>query len=117
MKPTLVYVVPAADFDAVTNHTLREVRSIGRQYNYSHREIATQTHTIRNVEFVIEIDIAKIIDHMVSRAKHTKALKANAQGGLIRCKATEVKKVSERIVARPLGEGFELVETDARVPA
>lgn len=106
---TLTYRIPAHDFERVTAHTSRLVRG-GGTYKYTQREVASETYTVRNAEFVVEIDVAKIIDHMVARAKGTKALKSNTYGKLIRCRATKVKQISQRVEDIPLRAGHTLVE-------
>ena len=112
IKPITI-TVPAHDFERCTATTRRKVKSINRQFNFTQSEVASHTHTMRNAGFEITIDLPAIIDVIVQRAKASKRLRATAYNGIIKCKAVKVKHVSERVVAVPVREGYELVEPEA----
>lgn len=112
LKPITI-AVPAHDFERCTAVTRRKVKSIGRQYDFTQHETASKTYTMHNAGFEITIDIPAIVDKIVARAKRSKRLRAIGYGSRIKCKAVEVKQVSQRVQVVPLREGFVLVEPEA----
>lgn len=111
IKSPLVYDVPAQTWERSESRKRVKVSCPGT-WSYHHHTIK-ETFITRRAGFCVEIDITDIINAIVSRARHSKALKSRLLNGRIRCKGVAASKVSERTVDYPIPEGFEVVKDES----
>lgn len=108
IKSPLVYDVPADDWER--SESCKRVK-VGRPGTWSyHHHTIEEIFVARRAGFQIEIDVVEIIIEIISRARHSKAMRSRLLNGRIRCKAVNAVKVGVRTVEYPIPEGLEIVK-------